>query len=100
MSVSTPGHRAVVIRALRSAAQPHKHLGFWYCFLTRATKILSGSGAVSVQKCGGQKTKTILTHGGRQRRVKDGGRSAALKGAGARTPEGVEAKNEKIEEVH
>ena len=34
-----------------------------------------------VQNCGGQKTKMILTHGGRQ-----------LKGAGAR-------KNEKVEEV-
>ena len=57
------------------------------------------------KRCGGQKTKIILTHGGRQRRVadgempvedeafqeKDGGRDTdqALKDAGPRAPEGV-----------
>ena len=70
--------------------------------------------ARSPQKCGAQKTKSMLTHGGRRtpgrrRQVQDGRPhlDLALKGAGARTPEGVESKEReggrsplRVEEVH
>ena len=66
------------------AVQPHEH-GEVYLL-----SVVAEQCSCEIEKCGGQKTKIILTHGGRERQVQDGGRQVdlALKDAGPKAPEG------------